>query len=181
MPVYKLILHPVAADYVPASDTSLQEALSQHGFLGGSISHKGVSGYLPGEDFLKHIVFLGCSPAVALTPEEGEHFCFIRINGPHQTLQFVQGDESLQPRCPACRKVISPWQHLLHTEIFRCGECGHESGIAALDWRHQAGFARLFIEIAGVFPQEAVPADQLLSLLQKVTAVQWTYFYSSVE
>ncbi len=181
MSVYKLVLHPVVADYVPASVAQLHNALSQRGFLGNSFSHDGVDAYLAGEDFLKHIIFLGCSPSVALTPEDGDNFCYIRISGPHQTPQFVQGDNALQPRCPACRQSVRSWQQHPYTDNFQCTECGHITQMAALDWRRQAGFGRLFIEIAGIFPQEAVPADQLLSVLEKATSVQWTYFYSTGE
>ena len=39
--------------------------------------------------------------------------------------------------------------------------------------------ARLFIEIWGVYPSEAVPAPSLLAGLADTTGVLWKYFYSS--
>ena len=46
-----------------------------------------------------------------------------------------------------------------------------------MNWRKSAGFARQFIEIFNVYPNEAVPADALLSALQQASGVTWKYFY----
>lgn len=181
MPTYKLVLHPAVADYVPESDTLLPGVLKQHGITGDSFSHQGISGHLVGEDFLKHIIFLGCSPSVALSPGDGDNFCFIHINGPHQAIQFIQGDVALQPRCPVCREPVSLWQQHLHADNYQCEKCAATTQVMALDWRREAGFGKLFIDIYGIFPQEAVPSEQLLSALEEATSAQWTYFYSNRE
>jgi hypothetical protein len=47
------------------------------------------------------------------------------------------------------------------------------------DWvfRKTAGFGKVFVEIRGIYPAEAVPGEALLAALKDRTGGTWRYIY----
>jgi hypothetical protein len=59
---------------------------------------------------------------------------------------------------------------------FNCDKCGEQISLFQLGWRHTAGFARMFIDIYSIYPQEVISTDPFLALLETQTGAQWDYF-----
>ena len=193
MTLHKLILAPVDPDAVPADADGLSTALQRLGLLGAPFPLAGRTHHLPGERFLDLVIFLGCSPVIALAPPPGtptdpavhaHAFCHISIWYAGEQPLFVHGRNTTPPRCIKCRRREEHWQALItawaseaETYRWRCSGCGHQAQPFELDWRQSAGFGRFFIELWGIHPAEAVPSDALLNTLTRSTAAPWSYFY----
>ena len=194
MPAHKLLLYPDNPDFHPADPATLLACLQDIGLAGGSFPVQGQTRYLAGEHFLQLVTFLGCSPAiefdlpadtgaVATAAERGD-FCHISLTLTKERAAFRGGGRVPPPRCPSCRKAVSDWQQVLHDwqrtphrEAWTCGQCGHHGRIQALDFRRHGGFARVFIDIWGIHPSEAVPVDALLTSLAGCSGTGWRYMY----
>lgn len=50
--------------------------------------------------------------------------------------------------------------------------------LSEINWKHEAGLARYFIELVEVHPHEVVPTDGLLKELESFTDKKWDYFYT---
>ena len=180
-----LLLHPARPDQIPPDTTQLQQRMAAIGFSAEPLTIAGERHYRPGENFLQLVTFLGCSPVVALGEPgiTGDEFCHIACDGPHDTVQFVSGDNVKQPRCPGCGYRIEEWQTIIEQWrddpdlIWRCPLCGKEYAPQQLRWRQCAAFGRYFIRIWGIFEGEAVPSDELLAALREVSGFDWGYFY----
>ena len=72
---------------------------------------------------------------------------------------------------------MATWRRSPGNNAWRCEHCGHAGRIHDLDFRHQGGFARTFIELWGIHPSEAVPVDALLSALATFSGCDWRYLY----
>ena len=178
-----------------ASENSNQilAGLNNEGFLGEffSIHYEGQkeaqTGYLIGDNFLKLITFLGCSPHLAVSPPETlsdwAHFCHIEIQQ-HQSPVFFKGLNNSRSSCPRCKSRVAnilpdmeQWQP--GAMRITCPKCHQSSLVEALNWRHSAGFGTFFIIIHSVYPSEAVPTEQLLEILRRESGSfeLWDYFY----
>jgi len=188
----KLVLHPKQPLVSNSDRAGVVDALRSCGLIGADFQAGGVTHYRPGEHFLDLVVFLGCSPAVALEPTAGAEpvaavatFCNVRVDGPLAQTRFRPGVAAVAPRCPSCRASVDDWQRLVHNgrasgeERWRCSQCETAVALHALNWRHNAGFGRMFVDIWGIHPHEAVPADALMTCLHEHTDEQWTYCYSA--
>jgi len=194
MAVHKLILHAADPHWVPADAGELCRVLREIGLIGMEFSCAGRTHFRAGENLLHLLSFLGCSPAVALEPPAGQEtlddaaaaaFCHVYLGEPQSQVQFVSG--ATVPRCPRCRCRVEHWQDLIPQWQqdamncrWRCPGCGHDVRPHQLDWRQGAGFGRLFIEIWGIHSHEAVPSEQLLAALRRVSGGEWCFFYVSV-
>jgi hypothetical protein len=167
-----LILCPTDPEWVPASLEPLVVHLQETGFMGAE-RRSGV--FSTGADYLSLITYLGCAPEVALGAAEAA--TLIRLNGPFDRPQFRSHPGS-RPRCPACRGAMQLEQMRGGPdEILTCRHCGTRHAAMQLDWRHQAGLARFFIDISNVFEAEAVPGEALLDKLGYASGQGWDYFY----
>lgn len=177
-----LVLHPLDCNEQPDLKV-LTDALQNLKFIESPLD--GTPGsYLVGDDFLQLIIFLGCSPSVELAPsEEGKAFCHIRLIRPEDTPQFIISKHTNNPRCPSCRKEIINTKQVLEqwnkdkSIQWSCPDCDFSGETKDLNWRHSAGTASFFIEVNNIFPNEAVPSDELMSVLQEATNSEWRYFY----
>ncbi|HFD80901.1 MAG TPA: hypothetical protein ENK05_11015 [Gammaproteobacteria bacterium] len=132
----------------------------------------------PGDAFLKLVMFLGCSPSVTLEPAaDGQSSCYLRLLL-FDEVRFLCARPPPVVRCPRCRARAAVAEPHRYGQVFLCPACGHEHAVEDLDWRRAAAFGRCFIEIGGVFPHEAVPADRLLERLEGFSACRWDYFYA---
>jgi hypothetical protein len=179
MPHSKLILTPSSEAALPPTG-QVVESLSAIGLTRDTRATDvaGQAAYLAGDRFLQLITFLGCSPFVRLEQEhpDDSEFSHIRIRGPFAQPLFRSGPNTTPPRCPVCRHRYVHWGELAEQDSFNCEGCGTNLSMTTLNWRQSAGTGRLFIEIWGVFPGEAVPSAELISALESL-GCRWDYFY----
>jgi hypothetical protein len=185
--IYKLVLHPRDANFALTSWDGLIAHLREVAFLEGPLNKKQQNRFFVGERFLHNITFMGCSPAVELTPptDGSQDFCHIHFSEITPGPRFRSASQNVFARCPHCRKRISNWEQAVSrwskdssAVNFNCDKCAELVSLYQLGWRHTAGFARLFIDIYSIYPQEGVPTDPFLSLLETQTGVQWDYFFT---
>lgn len=185
----KLVLHPRQADAI-IKPGDLQSMLAKAGLLGAAANYRGEAIYLPGEHFLSLLTFMGCAPTVNFSPPEDggfdPNFCYIGLPPPAARAQFIGNRQIARaPRCRACRKPIQNWGGLLdqwqeaENSVFACPHCAAEQRLENLDWRQRAGFARVWVDIFGIFEAGAVPTPGLLDTLQALGIGPWNYFYST--
>ena len=174
-----LFFHAGDPHWTPEDPAHLTAVLRQLGFLGAPLEAAGGGAYRAGDEFLGLVMFLGCSPQVELDPDAapaGAAVCYISIYQ-YPDVQFIAADRRPQPRCPQCRAPVEPLPDLASDTLYHCEECNTASPLHAIDWRHAAGFGRCFIEVHGIYPQEAVPVDKLLQQLETCSGSKWDYFY----
>lgn len=179
----RLIFHPHRAEAVVESQTLINH-LSEIGLLGEARSSDDHSSFYVGEHFLELLTFLGCSPVIALSPDEGERYCYIDLET-FETPRLITGSQPFQPRCRNCRAAIPNWQEQLGTGFdvmkatVRCPQCGQESALPQLNWKHAAGVSRQMITIHNIYLHEAVPGEKLMQTLESLTPDSaWDYFYA---
>lgn len=172
-----LLLHPADPYWLPTDVDGFLDRLRHSGLIGGRDDSER---WLTGERFMQWVMFLGCSPQLALHPDaapEGD-YCYLRLRLHRDGPRFVSAHRRPAPRCPMCRTPLTKEPTpadvaALHT----CEACTRQVPLHALDWRRAAGFASCFIEVNGVYPHEAVPADSLLAELAAWSACAWTFCY----
>jgi hypothetical protein len=186
-PLYRLVLHPLDIRYASSSWAPTIEVLQGAGFLGKPWSKTIERRYLAGDQFLNYITFMGCSPYIAFEPppDGSLDFCHVRFSEIYAEPRFRCASSNVFARCPQCSKrihhweaAISSWREDPASSTLRCDKCGAEVSVYLLGWRHTAGFSRMFMDIYSVFPQEGVPNEALLDLLEKASGVRWGYFYT---
>ena len=102
---------------------------------------------------------------------------FVEVSEVHDSVVAMGDVERVVARCPQCKsKLLNRERPEGDISIeYGCDNCGFQSPLFGWDWRHQAGFARHWISIWGVYEGEAVPGEKLLNTLQKVTGLVWNY------
>ena len=124
-------------------------------------------------------MFLGCSPQVQLDPRlaaDGQTVCSVHFHG-YPEVTFLSAAKRPAARCRRCRAPVKDELHAGVETRFTCEQCGEVSAAIDLDWRQAAGFGRCFVEIAGIYPQEAVPSDKLMNALASCSGGSWQYFF----
>jgi len=188
---HRLVLHPRDPDSAPPGE-DLVRALAQIGLAGEAFQFRHQTYYATGQRFLDLVVFLGCSPSIALAPvldQAGEprmeRFCHLRIPPVAGSPVLRVAERNPRPRCPGCGATLTPdagdlvqWSAAPQRPLVVCAACGQRHPPAALAWRRGAGAARCFVEVGGIFPQEALPSDGLLAALGDVSRGPWDYFYT---
>lgn len=181
--IYCLALYP-RSEIIPLPDShALQQGLLALGLLGESIRIDGEQRFKLGERFYQLLSFMGCAPALKLEADDpfDEKFCHFRfVEYPQTTFRFLRPE--VKARCPHCRKPgdsASYIQELINKQLpdVPCPHCQQAIAINELNWKHEAGLGRYFIELIDVHPHEVVPTDGLLKQLQSVSGQQWDYFY----
>jgi hypothetical protein len=174
-----LLLHADDPLWQPAEQDSLAATLHHLGLIGPFSGSEHVSEFQAGEQFLKLVMFLGCSPQVVLDPElaeQGQAVCYIRLLS-YREVTLLTGKSKPAVRCTKCRAAVELSAAGSFETRYRCQQCGYKFRLSDLDWRQGAGFGRCFIEINGIYPQEAVPSDKLLNALHAYSQRNWKYFY----
>lgn len=171
---------------------TLRERLAAMALIGSPFQFQGRQYYLPGERFLELVVFLGCSPVIELERQDDaggdprmDAFCHIHLPDPSPQPEFELGDAAAAPRCPHCRASIQEWKHLLPQwqaqpvdELWQCPACDRPASAARINWRQAAAVRRSRVELGGIHPYEAVPADELLAGLEQTGSQRWKYYYA---
>ncbi len=177
-----LILHPTDAAWSPHLINDLYSLLQTIGLAGGVLPEGFAPGFLIGDSFLSLVTFMGCAPAINLEPDGNQpekEFCSIRIRMKKESPQFLIAPHYPPPRCPHCRSVVEiDGESLIAEMLTVCNRCDTKTPVHALNWRKAAGYARCFVEITGVYPQEALPTETLMNALQGFSGCEWRYFYS---
>lgn len=160
----------------------LTAALSAAGLLGPPLEGR-KDAFAVGERFLRLVTFAGCSVRIRLTPAGDLPFSHIRFTGPFQRPTFLSGRNTRPPRCPHCRGRLQHWRQAapswdrIESAPVTCPDCGEASLPWRYDWKEKAGFGRLFIRVEEVFPGEAVPTSELMTLLAGSGGGGWLHFY----
>jgi hypothetical protein len=190
MAAHKLILHPANPTALPTGERNSAALLRDIGLIGDSSKLDGKYHYFTGDGFLSLVTFLGCAPTIETPPPAGaaelaeaaraRGFCHISL-GDTLPAPRLRADPCSRARCPVCRKMQT-WSGPGTDDSTRitmsCGHCHVDSPIEECSWRQNGGVARLFVDIWGVYPSEAVPGDLLLHTLATVTESPWVWFYS---
>jgi len=181
----RLVLHPKDIDHTPASRTVLMTFLHEQKFLSDSWHYQGQDYHLIGDRFLSQIMFMGCAPSIEFEPDEDSELPanFVAIRVPEFLSQtvFIPGKDEFHYRCPSCKKTaaIIERQAVTVDSSFQCQYCAKNFFFHRCNWRHFAGLGKCFIEVMGIFPQEAIPSSSLLEQLKEFSGVGWDYFYIS--
>lgn len=160
----------------------LTAMLSEAGLLGTLLEGHN-DAFAVGKHFLQLVIFAGCSVRIELSPIGEAPFCHIRFTGPFRRPIFLSGRNTRPPRCRSCRSRLRSWQAALpardNAQLAQipCQACGKASPPWGYDWKGQAGFGRLFIQIEEVFPGEATPTPALMGLLEDSSGCKWRHFY----
>lgn len=164
----------------PRQTDVLLARLKTLGLLGSRLEFDGADSYLAGHDFLQLLMFLGCSPQVTLAPgqdADGQPMCFVRLFSFDEPVLLLAWPMPAI-RCAQCRASVGlPASFGFETRC-RCSKCGATANVADLDWRQGAGCGSLFVEIHGIYPQEAVPSEKLLHELSLFSGCDWNYFFA---
>lgn len=190
MVVNKLILHPSNPSDVPVAGQDTVAALRDVGLTSERFQLDSRRHFVPGDNFLSLITFLGCSPAIEIAPPATEaledaagagRFCHILVGNTLPAPQ-LRTDSKGRARCPACHKTWPPFTKGYQgpaSIILACAHCHAQYPASQLSWRRTAGVARLFVEIWGIYPAEAVPVDSLMDRLSSLTNSPWAWFYTT--
>ncbi|MDH5485437.1 MAG: hypothetical protein OEY43_09415 [Gammaproteobacteria bacterium] len=181
MPLPRLVLYPGCNSDTKIDVERIKKSLLDIGLIESHIN-EGMA-YLPGKNFLQLLTFLGCSPNINLHPDEGENYCHIYFGELSKDPLCLGHTSSAKPKCPQCKTVIQDWKKNSlwqdGTSLIQCEKCGAENTLNKLKWRREAGYGIFSIMIYNIHPHEAVPAEQLLLQLEKVTAASWDYCYAN--
>ncbi len=178
-----LILTPKDAAAEPPPVDAVEAALRDVGLISTPLAEPGR--FRVGERFLQLLAFLGCSPVVELDAD-GPNGCQVQLRPAGALPEWAGGSNAAVPRCPGCRQRIDDWRDRLPgwraepLAPWSCPGCGRQTAPWALDWRQQGGFGRLFVEVWGIYPGEAVPGDELLEALRGAGGGAWRHFYHLV-
>ena len=187
----QMILCPEHADFLLAP-TELAAVLHQVGLIGVSFGEQmdnavGGQRYLVGENFLQHISFMGCAPAVEFAPPDDasldadtqDQYTFIYLpelfNKPLWQADLMMAKAG----CPACKKrTAASTKHVDKIEgTYTCPHCQQQSPVCDVEWSEFGGCAVTMFSIVNVYPKEAIPSGNLINQLSTLTNVAWRYFY----
>ena len=185
-PIQKLALHPSDPVLGPVDRDRLLAGLRGMGLIATPFEFRGGESFLAGPEFPRLLTFLGCSPHLltdAVDQDAAGFYC-LSVAGPFTAVRFVSSRLTRPPACPHCKRRVPEWRGMISAwgndtrgYAWNCPDCGSASRPEQLNWRQKAGFGRLFVEVHGVFPGEAVPADRLMAGLREISGSAWRYFY----
>ncbi|MBF0266009.1 MAG: hypothetical protein HQL46_12120 [Gammaproteobacteria bacterium] len=132
--------------------------------------------------FSQLIMFMGCAPAIVFEPTGNDaqdaNLVAIRVSTNYQQAKFYPGKLPFKFRCVRCYENLGKTSQEVDIQSISCAQCGHKYLPEQQNWRQKAAYSSLFIEVMGIFESEALPADKLLSGLQKLSGLKWQYFYA---
>ena len=175
-----LFLNPQQHNFSIQHDPHFISALQEIGLISKKINLQETDDrYFTGDNFLEHIAYMGCAPAIQFEADENsDAFSHIKIHYCKSAKLIYSKTHSRPPQCPNCKKPVANWQDKQSDTSIECDRCCTTARIDQFNWRKMAGYARLFIEITDIFPKEAIPQPALLDKLTAITGVKWLYFYS---
>lgn len=134
-----------------------------------------------GDKFLQQMTFLGCSPNIEIAPNGDQAYVYVEIPDSTPEIKFYSGKNLKYPRCPHCKATLSNIvKDIASAKAINdvgCAACEKEFNPLSFNWRKSAFFAKTHILIGNIYDAEAVPNENLLSYLSKVTNDTWKYSY----
>ena len=193
VPAYKLLLLPSDPGCPCIGLERLAGCLQTIGLIGAPRRLSEGTFYPTGERFLQLVTFLGCSPMIELDPpadhatlEEASaegRFCHVFLRET-EALEFRADGQTRTAHCPECRKPVPGWQSLIRDwqrdpahARWQCTSCGHTGQPPELRFRKTAGFGKTWVELRGIHPAEAIPAEGLLAALRGLSGCDWKALY----
>lgn len=176
----RLLLYAKESGFAGEVTTAIREALTASGFISSMLGEDiqtEFQDFYTGDRFIDYLTFLGCSPAIALSPEDGESFCFIRLTQPAAQDVLYYGNNTRAPHCRRCKQAKENWQEIERNKDDFCHQCGADEWHKNLVWRRTGALSRLTVEVMHIYPHEAVPSPLLLDILKQASEVEWAYAY----
>lgn len=180
----QLILCPTDMNWQAPDRVAWLLLLQDSGLVGEQVSAEMSGRYFTGKQFLQHVSFMGCSPAVEFGPVgDGEidwhSFIYIYLPEPRSQPAWLADTQMAKPVCPHCAKRIVNWSEYIQADKNKlvCPHCSHSSSVCDWQWRDAGGCAREFICIINAYPREAIPSDNFLQQLKNISGTAWHYFY----
>jgi len=178
----RLIISPKSSSNIPAKTADIKQALKEAGLTANEFRN---NAYYAGNNFISLVSFLGCSPNIQLTPEDGENFCFVEFSDTYPHSQLLGYCLSVKPKCPYCKAKIENWkdtaEYQLASSLYLCRKCNTVMPLSDLKWRQEGGYGHISISITNIHPHEAVPAEKILHVLKDASNFEWDYFYANNE
>jgi len=182
--IYCMALHPRGELFQLEDTDGLVQQLTELGLLGEAFTVAGETRYKLGERFYQLLSFMGCAPALRLEPDRpgDEKFCHFRfINDAQTVFRYLRPE--VKARCPDCRKPGDSANDIRQScfegqQDWNCPHCQTAHRLSDINWKHEAGVGRFFLELIDVHPHEVVPTDKLLNDLNRMTGQDWEYFYA---
>jgi hypothetical protein len=177
----RLVLTPLDPEQGPDRSAVLAR-LHDLGLTGPALE-KVAGGFAAGPALLDLIGFTGCAVQLDTDAAAGGTYLHIRIEGPHPRAVLKHGRNTRPPRCPNCGASLAGWReqygaaHPGQEPQLQCSRCGGTGPARDWDWRHHAGFGRMFVSVEEVFPGEGQPLPRLLAALEGLGAGPWHHFY----
>lgn len=173
----KLVLHPTDLRAILQDPPALLETLQMHGFIGAGFSHSGELHYRAGPRFAELVDFRAGAPADLAA----YHVSLLETT---DDPIFLGAANAQPPECPACqaklldwKEQLLEWQTATRPYLWSCPKCGKKMEVQDLVWGTTGGLARYSLDIWGVHEGDAVPAAELIGVLEAATFVGWRYFY----
>jgi len=180
----RLVLYPLSPEYkVPDSD-QFAEFLVQSGFIAGLTGAQAFQGLRPGELFMRHLTFVGCSPSVSTDKSSDTYNAYsVDLIIMNNNLTIISGDRVKSPACPQCGErakgsLAADGIRIQENRVaWTCPECKAVTPVEKINWRNRLAVATHYIEVDGVFEGEVIPADKFLQALAGQTGIEWNYCY----
>ena len=187
----RLVLYPTILEEENIEPKCIQ-LLQDNEFISSTWSYNKEDFYLAAKKFTTLLMFCGCAPRIQFSPEEngepGSNFVAVKFISLANN-SFYPGKNPFNYTCSRCKTAIPITDSKIADSIsfvnkniegagFFCPSCAHEYFYQKINWRRKAGFGKFFIEIRGIFESEALPSDELLQMLTRLTHSQWAYFYA---
>lgn len=181
----KLVIYPLEPGYKLAHPDRFLARLVNIGFATeNATAGDSKEALLPGDLFMKHLVFLGCSPSIG-SGAEGMSFnrYTMELVTSNKTPALIVSERLRVPECPACgyRDNNGRARNQIRMDpaipTWSCVKCGRQFAVADINWRHKLAIATDFIVVHGVFEGEVVPSDKFLDQLTGESGIAWSYCY----
>jgi len=181
----RLVLFPVDPAFTISNPDHLVEVLVSSGFVvDPSKVGNDKASMQPGEHFMRHLIFVGCSPSIATgeNPDTYNNYS-VEVITSNNYLTLFAGDRFKSPVCPVCAnctgEVLATDEiTILNNQVtWVCPQCSATVPAGKFKWRNKLSAARDYIQVNGVFEGEVIPGDKFLQDLENETGAIWSYCY----
>jgi len=181
----RLVIFPVDTAFRIPKPGRLVEALVASGFVVDP-SQVGIkkASMQPGEHFMRHLIFVGCSPSIASDENHDTYNKYsVELVTSNNYLTLIAGDRFKSPVCPVCAKSTGEVLATDEIEIVNdqiawvCPQCSTAVPAGKFKWRNKLVVARDYIQVNGVFEGEVIPGDKFMKDLASETGIEWSYCY----
>jgi hypothetical protein len=183
MSSHKLILAPLDPDWAPA-DAAAMVSLAERLVLASAPYAPGREDeHPPGPRSIAPIGERGAARLDVRDPARrgvvasiGE----VAVVGPLATAECLASGLTSALHCPGCGHEddwgppVGAWYED-HDTRWQCPACGRSYRVPELDWRHENGFARAWLELVHVGERDLADPGALAAALRADTGVDWTW------